>query len=138
MKLRMRRSLMLLVILVSAIMIGGCGDAKIGVVDVNKIMTDSPKVQQLQEQLQTSAKTLMDQLEADKPNLSPEDLQKRSAGIKEEIAKTNQELSGQLNTMMDQTLGEVAKEKGLAAILYKNTVAQGGIDITDDVIKKMQ
>lgn len=138
MKLQTKRIFMLLVIVVTAVFISGCSETKLGVVDVNKVMTESPKVQQFEEQLKTSAKTLVDKLEADKASLAPEELQKRSAEINSEIEKTKQDLSTQLNTSMDQALAEIAKEKNLGAILYKNGVAQGGIDVTDDVIKKMQ
>lgn len=133
-----KRIFMLLVIVVTAVFISGCAEAKIGVVDVNKVMTESPKVQQFEEQLKTSAQTLIDKLEADKASLSPEELQKRNAEIGSEIEKTKQDLSTQLNTSMDQALAEIAKEKNLDVILYKTGVAQGGIDVTEDVIKKMQ
>lgn len=122
-----------------AALLGGCGSAeKVGVVDVNKVMTESPKVQQFEEQLRTSAKELTDKLEQDKAGLSQEELQKRSMEISGEIGKQKQELSKQLNDSMDQALAAVAKEKGLTIILYKNGVAQGGTDVTDDVVKKMQ
>lgn len=138
MKLNARKITMLLMILVVSVFISGCGDAKIGVVDVNKIMTDSPKVQQFEEQLKTNAKTLVDKLEQDKANLSQEELQKRSMEVSTEMEKLKQDLSSQLNESMDQALAEIAKEKKLSVVLYKNGVAQGGIDVTDDVIKKMQ
>lgn len=137
-KLQVKRVVMLAVILAVAALISGCSDTKIGVVDVNKVMTDSPKVQQLEEQLKTSAKTLTDQLEQDKVNLSPEEMQKRTADLSSQHEKTKQDLSTQLNTSMDEAFAAVAKEKNLSVILYKNNVAQGGIDITDDVVKKMQ
>lgn len=137
--MKTRRSLLFVALLCVAALLGGCGSGeKIGVIDVNKVMTESPKVQQFEEQLRTSAKTLTDQLEQEKANLSQEELQKRSMEISGEIGKQKQELSKQLNDSMDQALAAVAKEKGLTIILYKNGVAQGGADVTDDVVKKMQ
>lgn len=138
MKLTVKKITMLLMILVISVFISGCSDTKIGVVDVNKIMTDSPKVQEFEEQLKTNAKTLVDQLEQDKANLSQEQLQQRSMEVSTEMEKMKQDLSAQLNESMDKALAEVAKEKKLSVVLYKNGVAQGGIDVTDDVIKKMQ
>lgn len=138
MKVKMKKIIMMMAILSISVLIGGCSDTKIGVVGVNKVMTDSPKVQQFEEQFRTDAKTKMDQLEQEKANLSPEELQKRSMEISEEVEKTKRDLSSQLNESMDKALEEIAKEKKLSVVLYKNGVAQGGIDITDDVIKKMQ
>ena len=137
--MKSRRGLLLVALFLVAALLGGCGSAeKVGVVDVNKVMTESPKVQQFEEQLRTSAKELTDKLEQDKAGLSQEELQKRSMEISGEIGKQKQELSKQLNDSMDQALAAVAKEKGLTIILYKNGVAQGGTDVTDDVVKKMQ
>ena len=36
------------------------------------------------------------------------------------------------------SLEEVAKEKKLGAVIYKNGMAWGGIDVTDEVLKKLQ
>lgn len=136
--MKSRRGLLLAALFSVAALVGGCGGEKVGVVDVNKVMTESPKVQQFEEQLRTSAKELTDKLEQDKAGLSQEELQKRSMEISGEIGKQKQELSKQLNDSMDQALAAVAKEKGLSIILYKNGVAQGGADVTDDVVQKMQ
>lgn len=136
--MKSRRGLLLVALFSVAALVGGCGGEKVGVVDVNKVMTESPKVQQFEEQLRTSAKELTDKLEQDKAGLSQEELQKRSMEISGEIGKQKQELSKQLNDSMDQALAAVAKEKGLSIILYKNGVAQGGADVTDDVVQKMQ
>jgi outer membrane protein len=47
-------------------------------------------------------------------------------------------LETQLEATMETATSEVAAEKKLNLILYKQGVAQGGIDVTDDVIKKLQ
>lgn len=137
-KMNLKRITMLMAVLAVSVLIGGCSDAKIGVVDVNKVMADSPKVQQFEEKLKTGAQPLIDKLEQEKANLSPEELQKRNMEVGSEIEKMKKDLSAELNESMDKALADIAKEKGLSVILYKNGVAQGGIDVTDDVIKKMQ
>lgn len=136
--MNLKRITMLMAVLAVSVLIGGCSDAKIGVVDVNKVMADSPKVQQFEEKLKTGAQPLIDKLEQEKANLSPEELQKRNMEVGSEIEKMKKDLSAELNESMDKALADIAKEKGLSVILYKNGVAQGGIDVTDDVIKKMQ
>ena len=35
-------------------------------------------------------------------------------------------------------MAEIAKEKNLGAVLVKQGVAQGGVDITDEVIKRLK
>ncbi|WP_199883826.1 OmpH family outer membrane protein [Anaerosinus massiliensis] len=140
MKLQVKRVLAMLMLAVLAVMMTGCfnNTDKTGVVDVQKVMQDSPKVKQFQDQLNESGKQLTEKLEQEKANLSAEDFQKRQQDTYAEFVKQKQDLEGQVDTLMNQALTDVAKEKGLSVVLYKNNVAQGGVDITDDVIKKLQ
>ena len=135
-------SFILLVALVASVaLIGGCagtGNNAIGILNVEKVMTESAKVKQLQDQLNSRGKELSDQLEKDKPNISAEEYQKRQEAAYGEFLRTKQDLESQIDNAIKQALEQVAKEKNLGVVLYKNGVAQGGIDITDDVLKKMQ
>lgn len=143
MLMQKRGKLMVLAVLiiVAAALLGGCsgaGQTTVGVLDVNKVMSDSPKVKQFQDQLNTRGKELSDQLEKDKPNISAEEYQKRQEAAYAEFLKTKQDLEGQIDSTIKQALEQVAQEKKMGVVLYKNGVAQGGTDITDDVLKKMQ
>jgi Outer membrane protein len=123
-----------------AMLLGGCssGAGAVGILDVNKVMSDSPKVKGLQEQLNTKAKELSDQLDKDKASLSAEDFQKRQETAYSDFLKIKQDLESQVDASVKQSVDAVAKEKKLGVVLYKNSVAQGGTDITEDVIKRMQ
>ena len=135
-------SVILLVVLVASVaLIGGCagtGNNAIGILNVEKVMTESAKVKQLQDQLNSRGKELSDQLEKDKPNISAEEYQKRQEAAYGEFLRTKQDLESQIDNAIKQALEQVSKEKNLGIVLYKNGVAQGGIDITEDVLKKMQ
>ena len=48
------------------------------------------------------------------------------------------EAQNKLKSSLDNALHQVAKEKGLGAILYKDAVPQGGTDVTQAVIDKMK
>lgn len=131
---------LLFLIVLTAALLGGCmssGD-NVGVIDVNKVMTDSPKVKQFQDQLNTKGKELSDQLEKDKASLSAADFQKKQETLYAEFMKTKQDMEGQIDASIKQTLDGIAKNKKLSVVLYKNGVAQGGTDITDEVIKQLQ
>lgn len=141
MQKRVKLMVLTVVIIAAAALLGGCsgsGQNTVGVLDVNKVMSDSPKVKQFQDQLNTRGKELSDQLEKDKPNISAEEYQKRQEAAYAEFLKTKQELEGQIDSTIKQALEQVAQEKKMGVVLYKNGVAQGGTDITDDVLKKMQ
>jgi outer membrane protein len=121
------------------LLLGGCGnEPAIGILDVNKVMSDSPQVKALQDQLNTKGKELSDQLEKDKPTISDEEFKKRQEAAYNDFLKTKQDLEGQIDSNIKQTLEQVSKDKKLSVVIYKNSIAQGGVDITDDVIAKMQ
>lgn len=83
------RKLALLFLLVfTAALLGGCNSSgNVGVIDVNKVMTESPKVKQFQEQLNVKGKELSDQLEKDKASLSAADFQKKQETLYAEFMK---------------------------------------------------
>ncbi len=118
---------------------GGCGNKPtIGVLDVNRVMSDSPQVKALQDQLNAKGKELSDQLEKDKPTISDDEFKKRQETAYNDFLKTKQDLEGQIDSSIKQTLEQVSKDKKISVVIYKNSIAQGGVDITDDVIAKMQ
>ncbi|WP_312518405.1 OmpH family outer membrane protein [Anaerospora sp.] len=141
MQKRVRLLVLAVFMIAAATLLGGCsgsGQTAVGVLDVNKVMSDSPKVKQFQDQLNVRGKELSDQLEKDKASISAEEYQKRQEAAYAEFLKTKQDLEGQIDSTIKQALEQVAQEKKMGVVLYKNGVAQGGTDITEDVLKKMQ
>ncbi|VBB09261.1 chaperone protein skp [Lucifera butyrica] len=136
---RKMRVITAIALLALAALLGGCNaGTNVGVLDVNRIMNESPKVKQFQDQLNTKGKELSDKLEKQKASLSKEDFQKQQQASYSEFVKTKQDMEKQIDDAIKQALDQVAKEKKLGVVVYKNSVAQGGTDVTDDVLKKMQ
>ncbi len=138
---KIKFSLFLIALVAFAVLASGCGASGnnlVGVLNVEKVMAESPKVKGLQDQLNNRGKELSDQLEKDKASISAEEYQKRQEAAYGEFLKIKQDLENQIDNSIKQTLEQVAKEKKIGVVLYKNGVAQGGIDITEDVLKKMQ
>lgn len=134
-----RKWALLFMLIFTAAFLGGCNSSgAVGVVDVNKVMTESPKVKQFQEQLNVKGKELSDQLEKEKATLSPADFQKRQETVYGDFMKIKQDMETQVDTSIKGTLEKISKDKKLSVVLYKNGVAQGGTDITDEVIKNLQ
>ena len=139
MKQRVKAVVLAVMVALAAFAIGGCSSTQgIGVVDVNKVVSDSPKLKAMQDQLNVKGKELSDQLDKDKASLSPEEFQKKQQTAYDDFMKIKQDMESQFDTTMKQTLDQVAKDKKLGVVLYKNGVAQGGTDVTDEVIKKLQ
>lgn len=141
MKNKGRLVVLLLVVFALSILAAGCSGTSsqnVGVLDVNRVMTESPKVKGFQDQLNAKGKELSDNLEKQKAGISADEFQKRQEAAYAEFTKVKQDLEGQIDASIKQTLEQVAKDKKLSVVLYKNGVAQGGTDITDEVIQKMQ
>jgi len=139
----MRKKPILAVVLIAMIatglLLGGCGSGNnVGVVDVEKVMNESPKAKGFRDQLSTKFNELNAQMEKDKPGISQDEFQKRQEAAYSELVKLRTDLEGQIDASMKQALEQVAQEKKVGVILYKNGVAQGGTDLTDAVISKMQ
>lgn len=135
-----KTTILIMAIFMAAVLMSGCGGANttVGILDVEKVMGDSPKVKQLQDQLNVKGKALSDQLEKDKPGISEEEYQKRQQAAYGEFLKMKQDLETEIDNSIKQALDQTAKEKNLGIVLYKSGVAHGGTDITEDVVKKMQ
>ena len=136
-----RWSALLLVMVFSVVLLAGCGAEKpstIGIVDMQKVMTENPKIKQMQEQLNVKAQELTANLEKERATLKPEEFQQKEQLAYAEFMKLKQEFEAQIETQTKKVLEEVAKEKKLGAVIYKNGMAWGGIDVTDDVLKKLQ
>jgi len=141
MKKSTRWSAVLLVMMLAAVLLTGCGADKpstIGIVDMQKVMTDNPKIKQMQEQLNTKAQELTANLEKEKATLKPEEFQAKEQLAYASFMQMKQEFEAQIEAQTKKVLEEVAKEKKLGAVIYKNGMAWGGIDVTEDVLKKLQ
>ena len=136
-----RWGVLLLVMMFGAVLLSGCAAEKpstIGIVDMQKVMAENPKIKQMQDQLNTKAKELTENLEKERAALKPEELQQKEQAAYAEFMKMKQEFEAQIETQTKKVLEEVAKEKKLGAVIYKNGMAWGGVDVTEDVLKKLQ
>lgn len=124
---------------VFALFLGGCAQSgAVGVLDVNKVMTESPKVKEFQEQLNQKGQELTKQLDAEKPSLTAEQFQAKQEAAYKEFLQTKQTLETQIDDSIKQVTEQVAKEKKLGTIMYKNSIAYGGTDVTQAVIDKLK
>jgi len=118
----------------------GCAANKetIGVLDIGKVMTESPKVKELGERYNAKGKELADALEAERGNISQEEYQQRYEAAYGELFRFKHELEFEIEQSIRRAVEEVSRERKVTVILLKDSIAYGGIDVTDDVMKKMQ
>ena len=146
MKLTKKSRALLLIGVAAMLVMSGCGKAKIGYIDGDRIMKEAPQIQSLVEEGNAKIQQAQEDAEKDlaekKGTMSDEDFQKAQAGARRKVAGLNQSYSVQLKQKLDAALADIAKEKKLDAVVdnqaQQKVVIEGGIDVTDDAINKLQ
>ena len=137
--MKMKKGLLVGMALMGTLLVAGCGsEPQFGVLDGQRVMAESPKIQAIQQELQTKGEAMQEQLRKDQKSMSAAQFAKKQKETMQEFMVIRKGLETQLEATMETATSEVAAEKKLTLILYKQGVAQGGIDVTDDVIKKLQ
>ncbi len=136
----MKKLVLVTMLVVSVLTLAGCGgrNASFGYVDMQKIYTESAKVQQLEQELNKKIKEIEEASAKEKQTLSEVDYQKKQQAHQAEFLAIQKKAETDLKSSMDAAMQEVAKEKNLGAVLIKNTVLYGGTDVTDEVLKKLK
>ena len=146
MKLTKKSRALLLIGVAAMLVMSGCGKAKIGYIDGDRIMKEAPQIQSLVEEGNAKVQQAQEDAEKDlaekKGTMSDEDFQKAQADARRKVAGLNQSYSVQLKQKLDAALADIAKEKKLDAVVdnqaQQKVVIEGGIDVTDDAINKLQ
>ncbi len=128
-----------------SLMITGCGQVNIGYVDGQKILTDAPQIKTIIEESKQKLEEVENEAIAEmekNPNWTDEEKMKAQGDIQRKIMGINQAYATQLRHKLDETLGEIAKQKNLDAVVDSSKdnpiILRGGIDLTDEAIQKLQ
>ncbi|HHV93843.1 MAG TPA: OmpH family outer membrane protein [Firmicutes bacterium] len=112
--------------------------SNVGVVDLARIVAESPLAQRYEKQLADKYKQIQTQLDEEKTSLDEEGRQAREKELMAEYLKLKQELEGKLEKEIDEALGAIARQKNLGIVVYKEAVRYGGQDVTSDVVKALK
>ncbi|MBP8629838.1 MAG: OmpH family outer membrane protein [Negativicutes bacterium] len=133
------RYLLAISMVIMAVVVSGCGQNKnVGVIDVEKVVTESPKIKVMNEELMAKHKEIEEKLNTDKTTLSEADFNNAKQAADAEFTALRKDLSGKMETEIKTNLEKIAKEKNLSVIIKKNVAVQGGVDVTDEMIAKLQ
>ena len=133
------RYLVAISMVIMAVVVSGCGQNKnVGVIDVEKVVTESPKIKVMNEELMAKHKEIEEKLNTDKTTLSEADFNNAKQSADTEFTALRKDLSGKMETEIKTNLEKIAKEKNLSVIIKKNVTVQGGVDVTDEMIAKLQ
>ena len=132
-------------LIATSLMFTGCGQGQIGYLDVNKVMEESPRVKTLMSEAEGKIKEAQQKLEQDvaaKPDMSQEEMAKLQADYQRKLAGINQAYASQVQSRMNVVIEEISREKNVDVVIANpaddKILFQGGIDVTADVISKMQ
>ena len=119
--------------------LSGCGsEDKVGYVDMARVQKEAPMVQQYQKKMEENDKALNDELQKDKQSMSAEDFQKKQQQAQQERQIYAASMQQQFLSEIQTKLADIAKDKNVGIVVYKEVVPSGGIDVTDDLIAKLQ
>ena len=132
--------------LTSSFFAAGCGQVHIGTVDSTRVQTEAPQIKAVIDE--ANAKLMEAQQEAQarfeaSPNMTTEEAQQLQMETQRKMAGLNQMYTIQLQQKLDVAVQDIVKEKKLDIVLDSGTKKQpsvltGGVDITDEVIGKLQ
>lgn len=149
----------LLVIAMSVLLTGCSNKAKIGYIDIDRVATESPQLKTLNDAFEKEYKPYNDQMEdlaKKQDSMSKDDYTKAAQDLQRKASGVQQKYNAQRKAIVDKVMEQISKEKDLSAVTVKSSVGidptapddnaanidgvvvQGGIDITDEVIQKLQ
>ncbi len=153
----MKIKLVLVAVIISlfSIFMSGCGsETKLGYVDEERVTTEAPQIKAISDDLENKGKDLqakMDELDSKKSSMSEEDYNKEKTKLQNQARGLQLQAYNKYKSALEKALDEISKEKDLSAVVRKSTVVQngmqpqkkdivvqGGIDLTDEVIQKLQ
>ena len=113
---------------------GSSGNSTIGVIDTSRMMSqDNPiYISAAQEYM-----SYQSQLQQETQAQDDATKQKLAEEARQNLAKKDQEIAKSVQDKAMEAAKAVGDAKGLSVVMTKDTVLYGGVDITDQVLKKL-
>lgn len=155
-KLRNPKNVKMISLIVAAIFVLGCftialssggfngtasaaaNDSAIGVVNYQVLVAQSPQLEDVKITMQKAYKEANDEFIAKSKNMNNAEKERYFRQLQERLNLKEKEMMDPLLDSVNDTIKQVADKKGLKVVVDKSTVIYGGMDITDEVAKKLQ
>ncbi|MBR2215483.1 MAG: OmpH family outer membrane protein [Selenomonadaceae bacterium] len=128
-----------------AVTMAGCGQVKVGYFDGERVVKEAPQLKTIMDEGNEKLLAAEQEAEAalqDTAGKSEEEIQKLGQDAQRKLMGLNQQYTTRLQQTLDTALAEIATERKLDAVVDniegQETVILGGIDVTEDVIQKLQ
>lgn len=109
----------------------------VGVVDFMYLVNNHPNTSAANAALKTEQEQIRKEFETKSAGMNDKDKQALDRQFGQRLEQKRQELLKPIVDSINETMKAVAAEKGLAMVVFKNSVALGGQDITADVLAKL-
>ncbi len=133
------------VLLTASIFTAGCGQVHIGTVDSERVQAEAPQMKDIVAEANTKLGEAQQEAQAkftSNPKMTAEEAQQLQMDTQRKMATLNQVYSVQLEQKMNVAVQDVVKEKKLDVVMNSSkrypSVISGAVDITDEVIQKLQ
>lgn len=145
MKLRKKSTALLVAAMAVMMLTAGCGKVKVGYIEGSRVMKEAPQITAIvdegNQKMAAAQKEAEDQMQQN-PDMSQEDAQKLQQDTQRKLMGLNQSYSIQVKQKLDTALDGIAQSKKLDVVIDSEkehpTAITGCVDVTDDVIAKLQ
>lgn len=110
----------------------------VGIVDYSYIIDNHPDTQKANQTLQAERDQARKEYVEKSAVLNDKGKQDLEHLLNQRVEQKRLELLKPILAEIDAAIKKVADAKGLAVVMYKNNVAYGGLDITEEVLKKVK
>ena len=117
---------------------GAAAAPAIGVVDMGLLLNQHPDTAKANETLKAEAEAAQKEFETKSAGQNDKDKQALNIQLTQRVQQKRQELFSAIAVKINAAVKEVAEAKGLAIVLPKSITVYGGLDITDEVAKKLK
>jgi outer membrane protein len=117
----------LLFLAIAALLPGCAGQSSIGLVDVQRIVSNWPEYQGYQNQLLSEERSISSRRESSKRK------QRDASALQQKYSKVTDKLSQQIR----DAASKIAEQRKLKLVLTREGIGYGGVDITADVEKAL-
>lgn len=111
--------------------------SNIGVVNHQMLVSQHPDMAKAQETMQAEVEQARKDFETKSASMNDKEKQDYYAQVQQRLSLKQQELIAPVLDKVDATIKSVADAKGLSVVMDKGNVVYGGLDITDEVGKKL-
>lgn len=111
--------------------------SSVGVVDYPYLLNNHPDTPKANEALQAEQEQVKKEFNEKAASLSEQDRQTLDRQLGQRLGQKRLELIKPIADKINAVIKEVADAKGLSIVIGKNVVIYGGVDITEDVQKKI-